>query len=169
MDMEDDDSSDELHIDEGQDYSTSNSITMSDGIHNAYSSNAGAYNALLGFGGRGDAYKLNPRLTSNIRSPYMPTGTSNEQYDKKPARNLTNSSKFSKKSSRHSGSTQSNNYKNRNVRATAEPSFSSSNLFSENSNMAVPGSLNSCDMENVDRNVIQGAKRTLKIQNARKR
>ena len=167
--MDDDDSSDELHIDEGQEYSTSSSITKSDGIHNEYSSNAGAYNALLGFGGRGDAYKLNPRLTSNIVSPYMPTGTSREHYATKPTRNITNSRKFSKKGLRHSGSTQSNSYKNRNVRATAEPRFSPSNLFSEDSNMAVAGSLNSCDMRNVNRNALQGVKKTLTSQSGKKR
>ena len=167
--MDDDDSSDELHIDEGQDYSTINSTTKSDGIHNAYSSNAGAYNALLGFGGRGDAYKLNPRLTSNTLSPDMLTGTSHEQYAKNANRNVTNSRKFSKKGLRHSGSTQSNNYKNRNVRASAESSFSSLNSFSENSNMAVPGSLSACDMENVNGNLFQSATRKLKSQGDRKR
>ena len=152
-----------------RDYSTVNSTTKSDGIHNAYSSNAGAYNALLGFGGRSDAYKLNPRLTSNTLSSDMFNGTSHENYAKNPTRNVTNSRKFSKKRLRHSGSTQSNNYKNRDVRASAESSFSSLNSFSENSNMAVPGSLSAWDMENGDGNVFQSVTRKLKSQSDIKR
>ena len=169
--MEDDDSSDELHIDEGQDYSTSNSNTKSRGIHNTYSNKAGAYNdALLGFGGRRDAAKLNPLLTSSNVSSYVPTGNSSSRYANDLPKRGTRSRNFYKKGARTSGDTYSDYHKNRNiVRATAEQNLSSSNLFSENINMAVPDSFSSYGMTNIDENVFQGVKRSLKIQGLRKR
>ena len=67
--MEDDISPDELFIDEEQDYRKRNNFSLSRGHYNAYSSNVGAYNdALLGFGGRGNALNLNPSFSHKTAS-----------------------------------------------------------------------------------------------------
>ena len=144
----DDNSSDELHIDEGQDNSASNSTPFSRDLQHAYSSNAGAYNnALLGFGGRGDAANLDPHFAS-IYSLHHPSSGLSTGSDAKQNRvrqvGTKPSGKFyssgSHKKSRLSGNLeQSKKYYSSVGRTSAEKS--STLMFKGNfNNMAVSGS-----------------------------
>ena len=175
MDGDDDDSSGELHIDEGQDYSASNSIAYSRDIRNAYSTNAGAYNnALLGFGGRGDTANSNPLLASRNPSSMVSSGANAKRYANDVPQVGANSRNFhrsaSRKSSRHSGSAQSDDYYYPTVgRTTAEQRFSSSVFQSEHNKMAATNLSNSVAMKDMDQSLCQGVKRMLHNHGSRKR
>ena len=146
----DDNSSDELHIDEGQDNSASNSTPFSRDLqHNAYSSNAGAYNnALLGFGGRGDTANSDPHFASiyslHHPSSKLSTGSGAKQ-NSIPHVGAKPSGKFhrsgSHKKSRLSGNIQqSENYYSSVGRTSAEQSSSTLMFKGDFINMAASGS-----------------------------
>ena len=147
MDMDDDVSPDELFIDEEQDYRKRNNFSLTRGHHNAYSSNVGAYNdALLGFGGRGNARSLNPPFSNKVAS--LTEGSAihiitDSSYDI-PAKSRTSSHKRAKKSGKVS--TQRLDITDTD-RTTAENRVSSSSFLNE-INMAMRGSLTSYNMEN---------------------
>ena len=146
--MEDDISPDELFIDEEQDYRKRNNFSLSRGHDNAYSSNVGAYNdALLGFGGRGNARSLNPPFSNKVASfteglPIIQLIT--DSSDNIPAKSRTSSHKRAKKSGKVS--TQRLDITDTD-RTTAENRVSSSSFLNE-INMAMRGSLTSYNMEN---------------------
>ena len=164
MDIDDEDSSDELHIDEGQNYKPSNRLANSRGIRNAYSSNAGAYNsALLSFGGRGNAANTNPLLGPRNTSSRVPKPISNNRNATDHTRNAVNSKQFDNKDLGNARYEQSEHYRATKIgTTTAEGNFSSSFFYSENiNNMAVPNSLNSFGIENRDEHLYQGMQATL--------
>ena len=163
--MDDDDSSDELHIDEGQDYSASNTVAHARDTRSAH--NAGAYNALFSFSGRGhtansishsDSMNVSSMVSSSAFTPGDNTNDSSNAGAK--SRNFEKSA--SRKSSRTPASTKSKDYYYTYAgRTTAEKRFSSSDFQREHNNMMITNASNLGAMTNTDRNARHGIKRTL--------
>ena len=148
MEIDEDISSDELHIDEGPEHRTRNNLfSNTRGHYNAFSSNVGAYNdALLGFGGRGNALDMNPPF-NDITSSFIKgikTHTQSNISNNVPEKSRTSSHKRFRKS----GKVPTQRPDIADIEGTtAEHNVSSSNFLSQ-MNMAMPGSFPSHDMEN---------------------
>ena len=165
MDLDDDDSSDELHIDEGQDYSASNTVAHARDTRSAY--NAGAYNALFSFSGRGhtansishfEPMNVSSMVSSSVSTPGDHANNSSNAGVK--SRNFEKSA--SRKSSRTPASTKSKDYDYTYAgRTTAEKRFSSSDFQREHNNMMNPNASNLGAMTNTDQNARHGIKRML--------
>ena len=148
MEMDDDVSSDELHIDEEQGNRKRIKFTNTRGHHNAFSSNVGAYNdALLGFGGRGNAPRIDPLLPLKNVTPLFTRGYVNNTYVNDlyniPAKSRTSSHKRYIKP----GKVQSQRLDTADIDSTTAENKLSSSSFLHEMNMAMPGSLTSYNME----------------------
>ena len=149
MDFENDDSSDELHIDEGREYRRSNNIATSRGIHNAYSSNTGAFNdARLSFGSLNNDAISKPDFGAGSLSSYTLTGHPKANTKFKTSKRSRN---CYEKSLEHSGNIVSEYYRDKNVgRTTAEQDVSSSVFFRSNSGMAFSDTKHSFPPDSID-------------------